>query len=215
MDPLFKKKDVLIVDYGVGNYLSVINALKFLGYQFLVSNKKEDIEGARAYILPGVGAFGEAMQNLKQLAIVETLTEQVIVHKKPILGICLGMQLFAEDSEEKGFHEGLGWMKGHVVEIKHKGDLRVPHVGWNSLKITKRDPLFVRTTTEPHFYFDHSYHFRCKAEYISATCHYGDEITAAIQKDNIFGVQFHPEKGQNNGLKFFRGFFHSLESWKN
>ncbi len=207
-----KVSDVLIIDYGVGNHLSVLNALDFLGYRYAVSNRREDIEEAQGFILPGVGAFGEAMQNLNRLDIVAVLKEQVAAKRKPLLGICLGMQLLAEDSEEKGTHKGLGLIKGHVVELKPAQKLRVPHVGWNSLKIRNKAPLFERTGTEPHFYFDHSYHFKCDPSCVSATCAYGEEITAAVQKDNIFGVQFHPEKGQSNGLKLFRGFFEYMKS---
>jgi glutamine amidotransferase len=207
-----KKRDVLVIDYGVGNHSSILNALSFLGYRYSVSNQAEDIKKAPAYILPGVGAYGEAMHNIEKLDIVDTLSEEVLKKKKPILGICLGMQLLAEDSEEKGSHRGLGFIKGHVVELKPQNKLRVPHVGWNSLKVKNKAPLFERTSAEPHFYFDHSYHFKCDDANISATCAYGEEITAAVQKDNIFGVQFHPEKGQSNGLKLFRGFFNYVKN---
>lgn len=206
-----RARDVLVIDYGVGNHLSILNALDFLGYRYAVSDKAEDIEKAPAYILPGVGAFGEAMHNLEKLNIIDVLKEQVFKKKKPILGICLGMQLLAEDSEEKGKHKGLGLLKGHVIELKPAQKLRVPHVGWNSLKIREKAPLFARTSAEPHFYFDHSYYLKCDPALVSATCAYGEDITAAVQKDNIFGVQFHPEKGQANGLKLFRGFFNYVK----
>jgi imidazole glycerol-phosphate synthase subunit HisH len=204
------KKYVLIIDYGVGNILSIVNALNFLGYNFIVSNKKEDIINACAYILPGVGAFAEAMNNLHQLKIINVLHEQVFINKKPILGICLGMQMLAESSEEKGFHQGLGWIKGKVVKINSK-DLQVPHVGWNEIEIKKKHPLFTRTNSNPHFYFDHSYHFICESSAIAAKFAYGNKMVAAVQKDNIFGVQFHPEKSQNNGLRLYRGFFNYIK----
>lgn len=209
-----RKSDVLLVDYKVGNHLSIINALRFLGYNFVVSNKKEDIENARSYILPGVGAFAEAMKNLKELGIIDTLSDQVLLHKKPILGICLGMQVFAESSEEKGFHRGLGWFKARVMRISSKKDLRIPHVGWNNIQIKKKDPLFSRMNEDVSFYFDHSYHFVCDDEFVSATADYGQRLTAGIQKENIFGVQFHPERSQNNGLRLLRGFFHYVENLK-
>lgn len=205
-----KKKDVLIIDYGVGNHLSIINALEFLGYSFSVSDRVEDIREARSYILPGVGAFQEAKFNLKKLGIIEVLDEQVLGKKKPILGICLGMQIMAEDSEENGFCKGFGWFKGHIVRIKETKDIRVPHVGWNNVRIIKKYPLFSLIYDEPHFYFDHSYHFKCDEKDNIATCSYGQEITAAVQKDNIFGVQFHPEKSQTNGLKLFRSYFNYI-----
>jgi imidazole glycerol-phosphate synthase subunit HisH len=200
-------KDVLIIDYGVGNHLSIINTLSFLGYSFKVSVNKKDIIAAKAYILPGVGAFNEAMKNLNKLKIIDTLGQQVLENKKPILGICLGMQVMADSSQEKGLHAGLGWIRGNVVRIKSLNNVRVPHVGWNQANILKKDPLFSRVQGQPHFYFDHSYHFECERRFKAATCSYGEEITAAVQRENIFGVQFHPEKSQNNGLKLFRGFF--------
>lgn len=206
------KNTVLIIDYKVGNNQSVINALKFLGYNFLVSNRKEDIMKANAYILPGVGAFNEAMKNLQKLNILDVLSHQVLVNKKPILGICLGMQVLADSSEENGFHKGLGWIEGAVKRLKEKKDIRIPHVGWNNIHIVKKNPLFEKTEENSDFYFDHSYSFVCKQSYISAECLYGDKVVAAVQKDNIFGVQFHPEKSQNNGLKLFRSFFNHIKN---
>ncbi len=208
-----KERDVLIIDYKVGNLTSITNALDHLGYSYLISDKKEDLEKARCYILPGVGAFNEAMKNIHQLGIIETLNEQVLKKKKPILGICLGMQILAEDSEENGLHKGLGWIKGKIVKISPRDkDLSVPHVGWNQLEIRRESPLFKAIKDHhPHFYFDHSYHFQGEEEFIVARCDYGGNVTAAIQKENIFGVQFHPEKSQNNGLRLYRGFFRYVE----
>lgn len=204
------KKKILIIDYGVGNDQSVMNALSFLGYDFSISNKKEDILKADAYILPGVGAFNEAMKNLDELKITDILKNQVLVEKKPILGICLGFQVLADYSQENGLHNGLGFIKGGVVKFKAKKGLRIPHVGWNTVKVIKKEPLFSKTKDNPSFYFDHSYYLDCDKSYIAATCFYGTDIVAAVQKDNIFGVQFHPEKSQNNGLKLFRSFFDYL-----
>ncbi len=205
-----KKSDVLIIDYKVGNHLSITHALDFLGYRFTISNRKEDIEQANCFILPGVGTFGEAMANLGDLGIIPLLREQVLVQRKPILGICLGMQILAESSEEKGMHLGLGWIPGRVKRIEGHGSLRVPHVGWNDVKILKRDPFFSRTGENPYFYFDHSYHFATEPQWVAAKVVYGQELTAAVQRENIFGVQFHPEKSQNNGLKLLRGFFNDV-----
>ena len=205
------KNKVLIVDYGVGNHQSVVNALKFLGYDFLVSGKKDDILKASSYILPGVGAFGEAMKNLHKLDIINLLSEQVLLKKKPILGICLGLQILSEYSVENGYNDGLGWIKGHIDRFDENKNIRIPHVGWNTIKIVKKEPLFSKTEEHFSFYFDHSYHFICGEEFVCATCFYGTDFVAAIQKDNIFGVQFHPEKSQNSGLKLFRCFFKHLE----
>lgn len=206
------KERVLVIDYNVGNHQSVINALNFLGYNFSVSGEKEDIAKASAFILPGVGAFAEAMNNLNKLGIIDVLSDEVLVKKKPIIGICLGMQILALDSGENGFHEGLGWIEGHVRKLEPQGNFRVPHVGWNTLNAIRKEPLFLRTQEHNSFYFDHSYHFECSKIYVSATSSNGMDFVAAVQKDNIFGVQFHPEKSQTTGLKFFRNFFNYLEN---
>lgn len=200
------KQKVLVIDYGVGNHQSVINALKFLSCDFMVSGKKEDIVKAKTYIFPGVGAFDEAMKNLHKLGIIGCLEEQVLVKKKPILGICLGMQLLAEDSEENGHSKGLGWIKGHVMELEKSDKFRVPHVGWNNIEVLIKPPLFSRLANNAHFYFDHSFHFVCDEKYISAVCSHGSKVVAAVQKGNILGVQFHPEKSQNNGLRLIKDF---------
>lgn len=207
------KNKILIIDYGVGNHQSVINALNSLGYDFLVSNKKEHILNSDIYIFPGVGAFNEAMKNLNNLGLVELLKKQILEKKKPILGICLGFQLLADYSEENGFHKGLGFVKGGVVKFKSKKGLRIPHVGWNTIEIIKKNPLFSKLEKFPSFYFDHSYYLECDSSYVSAKCFYGRDVVAAVQKDNIFGVQFHPEKSQNNGLKLFRSFLNSLNEY--
>lgn len=202
--------DILILDYGVGNIRSVANALALLGYPHVSSGRRQDLDKARLVIFPGVGSFGEAMGNLRKLDLLGPLEENVIARRKPILGICLGMQLFAEDSEEDGHHGGLGWIPGHVVRLESPAPLRVPHVGWNDLAVRAKDPLFSRMGEGPHFYFDHGYHFRCAGEHVLATCRYGTDITAAVGRGNIYGVQFHPEKSQNNGLRLFRGFVRTL-----
>ena len=209
-NPDFNKK-ILIIDYGVGNHTSIMNTLKYLKYNFIVSNKIKDIINSDCYILPGVGAFGEAMKNLKDLKIINILREEVLIKKKPLLGICLGMQILVDSSEEKGNHQGLGFISGKVTKIKEEKGLKVPHVGWNSLNIKKHYPLFSKNIknshTNPYFYFDHSYQIICNEDHVSAKFNYSNEIVAAIQKENIFGVQFHPEKSQISGFKLYRGFF--------
>lgn len=198
--------DILILDYGVGNIRSVANALAFLGYPHTISSAPESLRSARMIIFPGVGSFGEAMRNLNRLDLRGPLEEEVVGRRKPILGICLGMQLFAESSEEEGSHAGLSWIPGRVERLEVPSPMSVPHVGWNEIDIRSEKPLFSRTGTSPHFYFDHGYHFRCPDKHILATCSYGGEVTAAISRGNIYGVQFHPEKSHNNGLRLFRGF---------
>lgn len=197
---------ILIIDYKVGNHQSVANAINRMGYDFTISGEIDDILKADAYILPGVGSFAEAMNNLNSLDIIAPLKEQVFSWKKPILGICLGMQILADHSEENGFHKGLGWISGKVVKLRHKKDFRVPHIGWNNLTVIKKDPLFTKTENDYNFYFDHSYHFKCDDEFVTARCYHGEDFVAAVQKGHVFGVQFHPEKSQNNGLKLFRCF---------
>lgn len=204
------KLNVTIVDYGVGNVYSISNSLQSLNYTVRVSSKYEELKKADALILPGVGAFGVAMDNLNKHKLVEPLTELVIKEQKSILGICLGMQLLAESSDENGFHKGLGWIEGHVKKLDVPAPLTVPHVGWNNIAIKKNNALFLRLNSSPDFYFDHSYYFKCKPEYQTATCSYGIEVTAAVNKNNIYGVQFHPEKSQVSGLKLFRGFLQSV-----
>lgn len=206
-----RNANILVIDYGVGNIQSVVNALNFLDYRVAVSYDRDAIARADVYVLPGVGAFGEGMKNLKARGIIAPLAEEVIDKKKPLLGVCLGMQLLAYDSEEKGLHKGLGWIPGHIARMHEQEGLQIPHVGWNSIEAKIKSPLFERKDQGHTFYFDHSYHFVCDSQYISATCDYGGEVVAAVQKDNIFGTQFHPEKSQNNGLKLFRSVFDYIE----
>lgn len=198
---------ILIIDYGVGNHRSVANALEVLGYEFELSGDVNAIRQADAYVLPGVGAIGEAMRNLNSRGIIGPLNEEVLRHKKPILGICLGMQMMAGSSEEGGHHTCLGWIEGRVVKLTPGNNFRVPQVGWNTVHIHQRDPLFTKVDEGANFYFDHSYHLQCDNRYVIGSCDYGGKVTAAVRKDNIFGVQFHPEKSQNNGLRIFRAFF--------
>ena len=204
------KQKIVIIDYGVGNTHSVLNAITRLGFSVKISDKENLISAADALVLPGVGAFDEAMKNLQARHLHEILNEQVLVNNKPILGICLGMQMFASFSEENGEHAGLGWIEGRVRLIDSQKGLRVPHVGWNDIKVNLKDPIFTRCPEESNFYFDHSYHYECASEHVAAFCNYGGKVTAAVQRKNIAGVQFHPEKSQNNGLRLFKGFFNTI-----
>jgi imidazole glycerol-phosphate synthase subunit HisH len=203
---------IVIIDYGVGNTYSVSNAIKFLGYKKLkISNDEKIIRGADALILPGVGAFDEATKNLKERNLVDVLNEEVLIKNKPILGICLGMQLLATESEENGLHKGLNWIEGKVKKLNLPEGFAIPHVGWNDIYCKAVDPLFNKSGNHSNFYFDHSYYFDCDDKYVAAYCDYGKKVTAAVQHKNIFGVQFHPEKSQTNGLKLFRSFFNSIQ----
>ena len=204
------KQKVVIVNYGVGNTHSVSNALKYLDYKVIISNQESHIKEADVLILPGVGAFDAAIKNLRVHNLHNILGEEVLVNKKPILGICVGMQMLATSSEEHGKHDGLNWIEGEVVRLDLPEDFTVPHVGWNNVEVKSKDPLFERNKEGANFYFDHSYHYRCAPEYLAASCNYGIEVAAAVQKDSIFGVQFHPEKSQISGLKLFRSFIQSV-----
>ena len=203
--------NVVIVDYGVGNTHSVANAIASLNYKVRISQSHEALQKADVLILPGVGAFETAISNLKSAGLHHILNEIVIEKEKPILGICLGMQMMASYSEEKGCHEGLNWIPGAVVKLDQKDGISVPHVGWNTIRPIISDPMFTKADEQSHFYFDHSYYFKPDLKLnIAATVHYGQEITAAVQYKHICGVQFHPEKSQTNGLKLFRSFINGL-----
>jgi glutamine amidotransferase len=209
---MITNQKIVIIDYGVGNIHSVSNAISFLGYKKLkISADLNIIADADVLILPGVGAFDEAVKNLRDRHLEAILNEQVLIKKTPILGICVGMQMLASHSEENGFHEGLNWIEGTVKKLDLPVSFAVPHVGWNNVIVKNKEPLFTRNDLESNFYFDHSYYFDCDSRYVSAYCDYGIKVTAAVQRDNIFGVQFHPEKSQTNGLKLFRSFFNSIK----
>jgi glutamine amidotransferase len=202
---------IVIVDYDVGNIHSVWNAVAGLGYRKLqISAAEKDIHAADALILPGVGAFDACARNLRERHLDTILNEAVLVRKKPILGICVGMQLMATTSDENGVHKGLDWIPGQVIKLDLPAEYSVPHVGWNDVRLIRQSVLFSRTTEAPNFYFDHSYHYRCDPSFVTACCDYGFQVTAAIERENIHGVQFHPEKSQTNGLKLFRGFFNAV-----
>jgi glutamine amidotransferase len=195
---------ITVVDYGMGNLRSVRNALDLLGADVHITDQPQDILQAERLILPGVGAFGRAMENLRERGLIDPLNEKVLNQKTPVLAICLGMQLLAEKSYEHGEYEGLGWIPGSVHLFDN--DLPVPHVGWNEIMVQGEPPLFQGlASVNREFYFVHSYHVETNAN-IAATAGYGSEFVAAVHKDNIFGTQFHPEKSQQNGLTVLRNF---------
>lgn len=205
-------KKIVIIDYGMGNIQSIQNALEFLGYKSILSHKKEDFDTADAFILPGVGAFTQAMKNMQKYNLIEIMQDNVLKKKKPILGICLGMQLLAKYSNEMGFCEGLGWIDASIEKIITKNNLQVPHVGWNSIEIYKETPLFKNISADTHFYFDHSFYMLCNEKDIqSSVTLYGNLLTASVQKGNIFATQFHPEKSQVAGLRLLRNFLNYVE----
>ena len=198
-------KKIVIIDYNMGNLTSVANALEYIGEKAVISNKIEDIKHADYIILPGVGAFSDGMKNLKDLGIINILNEEVIKKRKPLLGICLGMQLLAEEGYEGGLSKGLGYIKGVVKKFDSK-NLRIPHVGWNEVNFKKKSSLPHNLRKSEVFYFVHSYYLITNEDIIVGTCDYGNEFVAAIQKENIFATQFHPEKSQKPGLQILRNF---------
>lgn len=199
---------IAIIDYGMGNKYSVFNALDYLGIDCLITNKKEEIEKCDRIILPGVGAFGAAMEILESTGLKEVLDDEVLKKGKPFLGICLGMQLVAEYGYEKGCFKGLGWIKGEVEKLETNDlNLKIPHVGWNDIIIKKDSILLQGIKKEKAFYFVHSYVFKPNDENeVIASCNYGQQFTAVLEKDNIFVTQFHPEKSQKNGLILLENF---------
>ena len=203
---------IVIVDYGMGNIRSVHNGLAQLGCSVTTSDKVDDLKSADALILPGVGAFGEAIGNLTARGLVDPLVDLVREERKPLLGICLGMQLLAETSYERGTYKGLGLIPGEIRKIDIPSSLRLPHVGWNSVHIQREAPLFTGIPEGGAFYFVHSYHFVCDREQVAATTEYGGKVVAAVQRDNIFGVQFHPERSQTNGLSLLANFVSAVDA---
>lgn len=197
-----------VVDYGSGNVTSVVNAFDALGFRATLSGDSEALKQSTHIVLPGVGAFGAAMERLRTLDLTGTLQREVIEKGKPFLGICLGHQILASLGLEFGEHEGLGWIPGRVEKIDVSlSHLRLPHIGWNHIHVLQREPLYEQMTDHPCVYFVHSYHFVAKdPTVVSAVCDYGVTLTAGIQKQNIFGVQFHPEKSQSEGLQLLKNF---------
>ncbi len=201
---------IAIIDYNMGNLQSVLNAFRLLGEQVVTTQKKEDLEAAKAIVLPGVGSFKDGMQNLEKLGLVSILEEEVLNKRKPFLGICLGMQLLATTGTEYGNYKGLGWVKG-VVDMIRPADnsYKIPHMGWNSVDIKKHEGLFKDIEQGSVYYFVHSYSLQpdsSEKDIVTSTCWHGQEIVASLEKDNIFGVQFHPEKSQGAGLKVLENF---------
>lgn len=199
---------IAIIDYGLGNLRSVAAAVKRLRHEVTVTNKHEELQQAEKLIMPGVGAFGDAMKNLHRLGLVGLLNRLVIQEKRPILGICLGSQLMAKESFEFGHHQGLGWIEASVLKIEPPDNkLRIPHVGWNDLIQLKEDFIFQGIPQEALFYYVHSYHIQIKNhDIIIGECEYGMRFVASFHQDNIYATQFHPEKSQLYGLKILENF---------
>lgn len=196
-----------IIDYGMGNVGSVRNAITKLGIEVEITSDPAILRASDAFILPGVGAFPHGMQNIRERSLDTLLQEQVIDQQKPVLGICLGMQLMAVDSCEQGRTNGLGWIEGHVVPFMASQQFPAPHVGWNNVKLTREDADLGAIDENAHFFFDHSFYFEAEdPESVLGTCQYQLSVASILRKGHIFATQFHPEKSQRNGLKLLRGF---------
>lgn len=199
---------IVIVDYRMGNLGSVANMLKRIGIEATITSEAADIEKADKLILPGVGAFDTGMNNLLMLGLVPVLNQQVLERGKPVLGICLGMQLMTRCSEE-GNLAGLAWIDARVIRFASNGNtgLRIPHMGWNTVSSRKECPLLHDMPDDSRFYFVHSYHIVCdKQEDVSAVTRYGCEFASVIHRRSLYGVQFHPEKSHKFGMKILQNF---------
>jgi imidazole glycerol-phosphate synthase subunit HisH len=197
-----------IVDYGMGNLLSVYNACEMVGADVQICRTPNDLKNVERIILPGIGAFRDCSHHLFEEGFADVLNEEVLHHKKPILGICLGMQIMARKGLEGGEWQGLGWFDAVVQRIAPEGDvLRVPHIGWNTTTYVKEHPLFMGLPLNVDFYYVHSYQMVCNNPTdVIAMCEYKYQITSAVSRDNIFATQFHPEKSQDYGLHVLGNF---------
>jgi len=203
-----------IIDYNMGNVRSIMNSFDLLGEEVCITDDPKKISDSDAIILPGVGAFSDGMNNLKEKNLIQVLEKEVMEKKKPYLGICLGLEFLAEKSFEGGTHEGLGWIKGEVIRIEpNEPSFKIPHIGWNDTKIIKED-ILLNEIQDPVYYYLHSYYLNVddsEKKYITSICNYGGvDITATIHKDNIFATQFHPEKSQETGLKLLKNFLETI-----
>ena len=198
---------IAIIDYGVGNLFSLRSSLAYLGLESKITGDPEEIRTADRIILPGVGAFGDAMQKLVDTGLVPLIREEV--QKKPLLGICLGMQLLFDESCEYGIHKGLGFVPGKIASLAEdlgESPLKVPHIGWNSLKIVKDDPLFQYVKDGEYVYYVHSFYGKdCEASTL-ATSEYGLSVTGVVRQGLVWGTQFHPEKSGDTGLRLLKAF---------
>ena len=202
---------ITIVNYKMGNLRSIVNALDYLGIASCVTGSPQKISKSEKLILPGVGSFFAAMHNLKTMCLIEPLNEVVLVNKRPVLGICLGMQLLAEYGTEDGEIQGLGWIPAKIRRFKFDdASVRIPHTGFNSVHFgSKKSSLYSSLDDCADFYFAHSYHMICDEQYVSGWADYEKKFVASVERENVYGVQFHPEKSQSNGLVALHNFYQS------
>lgn len=201
-------KKVAIIDYGLGNLRSVYNSFEYIGAQPIISSDPAEMLNCAYAVLPGVGAFGDGMDNLNNNGWTEAIIKFAKDDKKPFLGICLGMQLLAKNGTENGDHDGLGLVDGNVVKLSPEDkSIRVPHIGWNDVSPKNNKKSYEGLEQPQDFYFVHSYILEPDDQSIvSGTCDYGQEFIASVEQDNIWGAQFHPEKSQKAGLSLLRNF---------
>ncbi len=201
---------IAIVDYGIGNVGSVLRSIEECGYSAIITNQITELKESSHIILPGVGSFSSAMMQLESRKLIEPLTEMVFEKQKPFLGICLGMQLLGDFGYENDKNtKGLGWIQGEVKKIPTLSTkLPLPHVGWNNIEMKKNSPIFENIPNSSNFYFVHSYYFAAKdfENHVLATVNYSEDLPVIINKNNIYGFQFHPEKSQKIGLKLLKNF---------
>lgn len=200
---------ITVVDYGIGNLGAIVNMLEYLGFDAVISADPLAISKASKLILPGVGAFDRAMQNLRGLDLVAPLEDAVFGRTVPVMGVCLGMQLLGRGSQEGNGEKGLGWIEADTLRFDWAVEqgLKIPHVGWNSVSPAPDSVLFASAAPVPRFYFVHSYHMHCDDDRnVAATCTYGRDFCCAVSKDNILGVQFHPEKSHKHGMALLKNF---------
>jgi imidazole glycerol-phosphate synthase subunit HisH len=199
---------ITVIDYKTGNLGSIQNILRRIGEESIITSDKDEVAKAAKIILPGVGAFDTGMRNLAELDLIDVLNRKVIEEKTPVLGICLGMQLLSKGSEE-GELAGLGWINAETIRFRFENTLeyKIPHMGWNFIRQSKASRLFDNMYPEARFYFVHSYFFRAEnPEDILATTSYETKFTSAVERGNILGVQFHPEKSHKFGMKLLKNF---------
>lgn len=194
-----------IIDYDAGNLKSVEKALLHLGQETVTTRDREILLKADKVILPGVGSFGAAMENLRKYGLVDIIQE-IIDRGTPFLGICLGLHLLFEESEESPGVMGLGILKGKILRIPNTEGLKIPHMGWNSLKLAEDGRLFRGLSKEPYVYFVHSYYLKAEEDIVKASTWYGSDIHASVEKANVFACQFHPEKSGETGLRILKNF---------
>jgi glutamine amidotransferase len=197
---------IVIIDYGMGNLRSVAKALEAVGHSAEISGDPDRVKAASKVILPGVGAFADAIAELRRTGLGEAFKEAVAVGK-PCLGVCLGLQLLFDVSEEDGLHEGLGLLRGRVVRFESRPGLKIPHMGWNTLRIKRPAPIFEGLDADPSVYFVHSYHALADDPAdVAAEADYPDPFPAVVWRDNLMAAQFHPEKSQGAGLAMYANF---------